>query len=58
MKVTCGIVCTLADNRVVFESVKCPGEHIGVLESGDAKKPHNTATGKHAQFQPKPIQEV
>ena len=48
----------LVDNRVVFESVKYPGEHIGVLESGDTKKPRSTGTGRHAQFQPKNIREV
>ena len=51
-------VCCFPDNRIVFESVKCPGEHVGVLESGDVKKPRNTATGRHSQFQPKVIREV
>ena len=42
----------------MFESVKCPGEHVGVVENGDAKKPGSTGTGKHGQFQPKVIHEV
>lgn len=43
------------DKCVVFESVKSPGQHIGILESGDSKRPNNTGTGKHARFQPKVI---
>ena len=53
------IVCLFhADNRIVLESVKTPGQHVGVIDNGEAKKPSNTGKGRHAQFQPKVIREV
>lgn len=46
------------DNSIVFESVQHPGQHIGIVENGDAKKPGSTGTRRHGHFQPKVIHEV
>lgn len=48
----------VSDECIVFESVRYPGLHAGILENGNAKKPSDTGTGKHAQFLPKVIHEV
>lgn len=40
------------DGHVVLESVRFPGQHVGVRESGEVKKPSQTGKGKHAQFTP------
>ena len=37
---------------MVLESVCFPGQHVGVRESGEVKKPSHTGKGKHAQFTP------
>ena len=37
---------------MVLESVRFPGQHVGVRESGEAKKPNHTGKGKHGQFTP------
>ena len=47
-----------SDNRIVLESVKSPGQHVGIKDDGEAKKPDSTGKGKHGQFQPKVIHEV
>jgi hypothetical protein len=46
------------DSRIVFSSVRHSDQRIGIVESGDAKKPAKTGTGIHGQFQPKVIVEV
>ena len=43
---------------MVFESVKFPGQHVGIVEIGEPKNPGHTGTGKHSQFQPKVIREA
>ena len=45
-------ICTYIDGHVVLESVRHPGQHVGVRESGEVKKPSNTGKGKHGQFTP------
>ena len=45
------------DGHLVLESVKFPGQHVGVRDSGDAKEPNHTGRGKHAQFTVKVIKE-
>jgi hypothetical protein len=35
---------------VSLASVAHPGQHVGILENGDAKHPSRTKTGKHGQF--------
>ena len=47
-----------AEGYVVFESVKHPGQHVGILPDGRAKRPSDTGTGEHARFTPKIISEV
>ena len=37
---------------MVLESVRYPGQHVGVRESGEIKKPSHTGKGTHAQFTP------
>ena len=37
---------------MVLESVRFPGQHVGVRESGEVKTPSHTGKGKHAQFTP------
>ena len=37
---------------MVLESVRFPGQHVGVRESGEVKKPNHTGKGKHGQFTP------
>ena len=39
----------------MLESVRFPGQHVGVRESGEAKKPNHTGRGKHGQFKVKVI---
>ena len=45
-------MCVHLDGHVVLESVRYPGQHVGVTESGEAKKPSHTGKGTHAQFTP------
>lgn len=52
------VFLSASDNRIVLESVKCPGQHVGIKDDGEAKKPDSTGKGKHGQFQPKVIHEV
>ena len=47
-----------AEGYLVFESVKYPGQRVGILPDGSAKRPSETGTGDHARFTPKVIQEV
>ena len=42
----------------MLESVLSPGQHVGVHEDGEPVEPKHAFTGKHAQFQPKVIDEV
>ena len=42
----------IAEGHVVLESVMFPGQHVGVRESGEVKKPNHTGKGKHGQFTP------
>jgi hypothetical protein len=37
-------------NMVSLASVAHAGQHVGILENGDAKHPSKTKTGKHGQF--------
>lgn len=51
-----GILCHWnvqeVDGHVVLESVRYPGQHVGVRETGEVKKPAHTGKGAHAQFTP------
>ena len=47
-----------ADGYVVFESVKFPGQHVGIKPDGSAKPPDHTGTGDHARFTPQVLNEV
>ena len=49
------LFCT--DGHLVLESVKFPGNHVGVRESGEAKRPDWTGNGKHGQFKVQVIKE-
>ena len=35
---------------VCLESVKYPGQHVGVLPDGSVKPPHQTGKGPHGRF--------
>ena len=37
-------------SAICLESVKLPGQHVGVLPSGDTKAPGNTGRGPHGSF--------
>ena len=37
---------------MVLESVRFPGQHVGILPDGDAKPADQTGTGEHARFTP------
>ena len=45
-------LCVSVEGHVVLESVRFPGQHVGVRESGEVKKPNHTGKGSHAQFTP------
>ena len=36
----------------MLESVRFPGQHVGVLPDGSIKPPTQTGKGPHAQFKP------
>ena len=46
------LYCYIADpgSAICLESVKLPGQHVGVLPSGDTKAPSNTGRGPHGSF--------
>ena len=48
----CCVCISTIDGHVVLESVRYPGQHVGVTEDGEVKKPGHTGKGKHAQFTP------
>ena len=50
-------LCSYADGHLVLESVMFPGQHIGVRENGEVKKPNHTGRLKHGQFKVKVIKE-
>ena len=43
---------------VCFESVTSPGQHIGILPSGEPKPPANTGKGVNGAFYPVFVDEV
>ena len=47
-----------SDEAVTFESVKFPGQRIGILPNGEVKPPENTGRGQHGQFVPKVVGEL
>ena len=54
------LFCYIADpaNAICLESVKLPGQHVGVLPSGDTKAPSNTGRGPHGSFTVELVQAV
>ena len=45
------------EGHLLLESVKFPGSHLGVKESGEVKPPHHTGRGKHGQFKVEVLEE-
>ena len=37
---------------MALESVKYPGQHVGIKPNGEAKTPSHTGTGNHGRFNP------
>ena len=47
----CMMFSFITENGMVcFESVKHPGQHLGIIEDGSVKPPGNTGKGKHGRF--------
>ena len=41
-----------SDDSVALESVKYPGQYVGIKPDGEATTPSNTGTGTHSRFIP------